>query len=294
MNACRVGPGWSVAHPGPRFSARRAASRAKAAVVVRAGGRVDGSMPVFLGAARCAPGGAEGERFAEMDRSPRQMPHHAAVCLAVFVSVAGCATAAPPAPAPAAQTASASPPAWDGSGDFRLVFTDFHFEIGQQIVIVASDGAVTDLFVTHELLETQVFCKAPANDDDAKLCETVTKEGLKQFGRSVPHVARYTLSPDALRRGRELLVAAKFDGLAPRYENSSIADGTTHTYRLTAGGQSRTVSAYGVRDASEPPALQAVLRWLRGERDAHAKARADAPRITGAERVRIEQDALGK
>lgn len=222
------------------------------------------------------------------------MPRHAAVLLGLLVSLVGCATAAPLARSPSAQTEHASVPRWDGRGDFRLVFSDFHFENGQEIVTVTSDGAVTDLFVTHELLETAVFCKKPANDEDAKLCETVVREGVKQFGRGVPRLARYSLSTEALRRGRELLAAARFETLAPSYQNSSIADGTTHTYRLTVGDQTRTVSAYGVRDDSEPPPLLAVLRWLEDERAAHAKARSEAVRLSARERIRMEQEAFAK
>ena len=222
--------------------------------------------------------------------------------LAAGFVTSGCVpSSSPPAaatPPPQDGSKAKSPPVsnagknWTGEGTFRLVFSDFHFENGQEIVTVDASGKVSDLFTKHELLDTQTFCPKVTSEADRALCAAVEKSGAKQFGRVVWHLAQYTLSDDALKEGRSVLAGARFGALKTSYSNSTIPDGTTRTYKLQTQEGTQKTTAYSIQAPSEPAELVLILRWLQAQRTLHKAERDQAPVIEWKERNKFEQETL--
>jgi len=198
-------------------------------------------------------------------------------------SPAACASAAPPAAGP-----GATAPAWDGEGDFQLTVTDFHFELGgTQVFAVAADGKVRDLFVKHELVKTSALC-ADAGAEWRDTCASLKKQNEAQVGVTHWKLAEYTLTPEVQASLRRALVSANMGGLAPRYANSKIPDGTTRTYRLVTKRGATKVSAYSVGGPAEPPALLPLVELVRAQQAAHEDARGKAREASAAERRALE------
>jgi hypothetical protein len=203
-------------------------------------------------------------------------------------------------PPPPSQTATPSTDsnrtAWDGQGEFRLRFSDFHFEVGEQLFLASSDGLVRELFSTHELVQTAAFCRAAASEADRTLCAEMQKAGEDQFGRMRWHVAAYTLTPAALAAGRAALAGVEWATLKKSYSNSKVPDGTTHGYRFLSSAGLQTVSTYASAGPSpaapEPAKLLLVLRWIEQQQREHRSERDRAPDATALEQSKLRKEWL--
>jgi hypothetical protein len=183
---------------------------------------------------------------------------------------------------------------WTGEGAFQFVFTDFHFEVGQQIMSIDSEGAVRDLFSRIRQVKTSDFCSKALTKNDLELCTSMKKLGETQFGITDWRLAHYTLSPVAQKEVREVLLAARFEDLKRGYSATSVSDGTTHTYSLRTSSGEHGVSAYAAQTPSEPPELLSVLRWLQTQQREHTLEREASKPITDAEHKAFETEALRK
>lgn len=194
----------------------------------------------------------------------------------------------PPPAAPARR-----PVAWDGQGVFELHTTDFHFELGgTQVLSVANDGSVQDLFVRHDLETVDVFCKN-VEVERKTVCAELRKSGEKTVGSSTWMIAKYTLSADEQAELRSRLAGARIADLDPRYEQKDVDDGTTRTVRLTSQAGSIEVSIYTGNGENTPAALRPVFEFLRAVQTAHAADRSRAPVASPAEQKDLLRAARG-
>lgn len=216
-----------------------------------------------------------------------------------WVALGACRGVDAPAPGAEPSTEAGKPAvaervAWNGEGPLEVVLTDFHFELGgTQVVAIADDGRVRDLFVRNELVEVKPFC-ADAGPSWAEVCSDLQKRGESRFGTMTWLVAEYTLDGAAREELRTKVRAAKLETLRDRYAEANLHDGTTRTYRITTRAGVRRISAYSGREPVEPPGLGEIASFVRAQQDRNAAVRVRARVATAADRASFEALAEGK
>lgn len=185
-----------------------------------------------------------------------------------------------PAPTPPAVAPVVTPDAAPAPVDVELVISEFHFETGTQFVHIDAKGHIDDVMASFDEIDVKKFCKAPAAKDK-QLCAQL--KGEKTFMRKFWRHAQYDATAAEVDDLRARLAAADLPKLDAKYTGDNGDDGVTTTYRLTTGGTTTTVSAYGTGKRGEPPKLLEVFRWMRAEQDAHEAVRKAAPALEEAD-----------
>lgn len=184
--------------------------------------------------------------------------------------------------------------AWNGEGPLELVFTDFHFELGgTQVVAIADDGRVRDLFVRSEIVAVTSFC-ADAGPGRSEVCADLVKRGESRVGTTTWFVAEYTLDPAARDELRAKVRAAKLETLRDRYAEANLEDGTTRTYSVVTRAGARRISTYSGRDPVDPAGLREIASFVRRQQDRHAAERSRARVATAADHASFDALAEGK
>lgn len=201
-----------------------------------------------------------------------------------------------PVDAPPPKASATSRASWNGQGDFQFFATDFHFELGgTQVVAVAADGSVRDLFVRHRLEQVSAYCKDPPVER-REVCADLQKHGEKQVGTQTWFLARYPLTQVEHAELRARLLRARMGDLQPLYQQKDLQDGTTRSYNLiTAAATPVTyrVSVYAANQPMTPAGLVPVADFVRDLPLAHEEARRTAPPASDAERIELTRLADG-
>jgi hypothetical protein len=170
-----------------------------------------------------------------------------------------------------------------------LLYTDFHFEVGTQVLRVEESAQLTYLFSRTEMVDVATYCAKAGTPDDRELCATLKRNGDRQFGRLRWRVARFSLTPASMQTLRQRLVAANMGELAARYADQGH-DGSTRDYSLTAGNSTFRTSAYSLGRPTEPPNLLAVRTFLEQVLRDHEQDLKTAQELTEPQRAELEKE----